>query len=75
VVSIDPTEGTDLAAAKKREYLKRMAVPKRPTDAFLTGTQPNIDALTQAVGFRYVKLTVRGSNLMQYAPRQLEFRL
>ena len=23
VVSIDPTEGTDLAAAKKREYLKR----------------------------------------------------
>ena len=34
---------------------------------FLTGTQPNIDALTQAVGFRYVKLTVPGSNLVQFA--------
>ena len=68
VVSIDPTEGTDLAAAKKREYLKRYGRPE-PANGwhFLTGTQPNIDALTQAVGFRYVKLTVPGSNLMQYA--------
>jgi protein SCO1/2 len=33
----------------------------------MTGTQANIDALTKAVGFRYVKLDVPGSNLTQYA--------
>jgi len=68
VVSIDPTEGTDLAAAKKREYLKRYGRPETANGwHFLTGTQANIDALTGAVGFRYVKLKVPGSNLMQYA--------
>jgi protein SCO1/2 len=68
VVSIDPTEGTDLAAAKKRTYLKRYGKPETANGwHFLTGTQPNIDALTQAVGFRYVKLKVPGSNLTQYA--------
>ena len=68
VVSIDPTEGTDLAAAKKREYVKRYGRPETANGwHFLTGTQPNIDALTQAVGFRYVKLIVPGSNLVQYA--------
>lgn len=68
VASIDPTEGTDLAAAKKREYVKRYGRPETANGwHFLTGTQPNIDALTQAVGFRYVKLTVPGSTLMQYA--------
>jgi protein SCO1 len=68
VVSIDPTEGTDLAAEKKRTYLKRYGHPETADGwHFLTGTQANIDALTQAVGFRYVKLTVPGSNLTQYA--------
>ena len=68
VVSIDPTEGTDLAAQKKREYVKRYGRPETANGwHFLTGTQPNIDALTQAVGFRYVKLTVPGSNLVQFA--------
>jgi protein SCO1/2 len=68
VVSIDPTEGTDLAAAKKREYVKRYGRPETANGwHFLTGTQANIDALTQAVGFRYVKLKVPGSSLMQYA--------
>ncbi|HZB88988.1 MAG TPA: SCO family protein, partial [Terracidiphilus sp.] len=68
VVSIDPTEGTDLAAAKKRTYLKRYGHPETANGwHFLTGTQPNIDALTQAVGFRYVKLTVPGSTIAQYA--------
>lgn len=68
VVSIDPTEGTDLAAAKKREYLKRYGNPATANGwHFLTGTQPNIDAITQAVGFKYVKLKVPGSNLTQFA--------
>jgi hypothetical protein len=30
VVSIDPSEGTDLAAAKKRSYVKRYGHPERP---------------------------------------------
>jgi protein SCO1/2 len=68
VVSIDPTEGTDLAAQKKRTYLIRYGHPETANGwHFLTGSQPNIDALTQAVGFRYVKIKVPGSNLTQYA--------
>jgi protein SCO1/2 len=68
VVSIDPTEGTDLAAAKKREYLKRYGHPETAGGwHFMTGTQANIDALTQTVGFRYVKLKVPGSDQMQFA--------
>jgi protein SCO1 len=68
VVSIDPSEGTDLAAAKKREYLKRYGKPETANGwHFLTGTEANIDALTQAVGFRYVKLKVPGTSLMQFA--------
>jgi protein SCO1 len=68
VVSIDPSEGPDLAAAKKRSYLKRYGHPETANGwHFLTGTQPNIDALTQAAGFKYVKLTVPGSTATQYA--------
>ena len=68
VVSIDPTETTELAAAKKRTYLKRYGRPETANGwHFMTGTQANIDALTNAVGFRYVKLNVPGSNLTQYA--------
>jgi protein SCO1/2 len=68
VVSIDPTEGTDLAQEKKATYLKRYGHPETASGwHFLTGTQPNIDALTEAVGFRYVKLNVPGSTLTQYA--------
>jgi protein SCO1 len=68
VVSIDPTEGPDLAAAKKRAYLKRYGHPETAAGwHFLTGTQPSIDTLAQAVGFRYVKLNVPGSDLVQYA--------
>lgn len=68
VVSIDPTEGTDLAAAKKREYLKRYGHPETADGwHFMTGSQQNVDALTQAVGFRYVKLQVPNSNQIQFA--------
>ncbi len=68
VISIDPTEGTDLAAAKKREYLKRYGHPESANGwHFMTGTQANIDAITHAVGFKYVKLKVPGSELMQFA--------
>jgi len=68
VVSIDPTEGTDLAAAKKRTYLKRYGKPETADGwHFLTGTQPNIDALTNAVGFKYVKIPGPDGKLTQFA--------
>ncbi len=68
VVSIDPTEGTDLAAAKKRTYLKRYGHPETANGwHFLTGTQPNIDALTKAVGFSYVKIPGPDGKLTQFA--------
>ena len=68
VVSIDPSEGTDLAAAKKRSYLKRYGKPETADGwHFLTGTQANIDALTQAVGFGYVKIPGPDGKLTQFA--------
>jgi protein SCO1/2 len=68
VVSIDPSEGTDLAAAKKRSYLKRYGHPETADGwHFLTGTQPNVDALTQAVGFRYVRIPGPDGKLTQFA--------
>lgn len=68
VASIDPNEGPDLAAAKKRSYLKRYGHPETANGwHFLTGTQANIDALTETVGFKYVKIPVPGSDQMQYA--------
>ena len=68
VASIDPSEGPDLAAAKKRTYLKRYGKPETSNGwHFLTGPQASIDALTSAVGFKYVKLAVPGSKITQYA--------
>jgi protein SCO1/2 len=68
VVSIDPSEGTELAAAKKRGYLKRYGHPETAAGwHFMTGTQANIDALTKAVGFGYVKIPGPDGKLTQFA--------
>lgn len=68
VVSIDPSEGTDLAAAKKRSYLKRYGHPETAAGwHFMTGTQANIDALTKTVGFSYVKIPGPDGKLTQFA--------
>jgi protein SCO1/2 len=68
VVSIDPSEGTDLAANKKRSYLKRYGRPETASGwHFVTGTQENIDALTKAVGFGYVKIPGPDGRLTQFA--------
>jgi protein SCO1 len=68
VVSIDPTEGTDLAAAKKRSYLVRYGHPETANGwHFMTGTQANIDALTNTVGYRYVKIPGPDGKLTQFA--------
>jgi len=68
VVSIDPTEGPDLAAAKKISYLKRYGHPETADGwHFMTGTQSSIDALTKAVGFGYVKVPGPDGKLNQFA--------
>lgn len=68
VASIDPSEGPDLAAAKKRSYLKRYGHPETADGwHFLTGTQANIDALTKAVGFGYVRIPGPDGKLTQFA--------
>jgi protein SCO1/2 len=68
IASIDPSEGTDLAAAKKRTYVKRYGHPETADGwHFLTGTQANIDALTRAVGFGYVKIPGPDGKLTQFA--------
>ncbi len=68
VISIDPSEGTDLASAKKRSYVKRYGHPESAYGwHFLTGTQASIDALTSTVGFGYVKIPGPDGKLTQFA--------
>lgn len=53
-VSIDPSETPELAAAKKRTYLKRYGRAGAESGwHFLTGDQAAIDALAGQVGFHY----------------------
>ena len=51
-VSIDPTETPALAAKKKAEYVRRYAKGSAGWH-FLTGAEPQIRQLANAVGFRY----------------------
>ena len=56
-VSIDPGETPAIAAGKKADYLGSLGDPSPDVAAgwhTLTGRQEAIDALAQAVGFRYV---------------------
>ncbi|MEO7191859.1 MAG: SCO family protein [Vicinamibacterales bacterium] len=54
VVSFDPGETPAMARAKRDDFLKRYARPGHDDGIhFLTGRQSSIDALTDAVGFRY----------------------
>lgn len=67
-VSIDTNDTPQLAAAKKRTYTRRFGRPE--TDAgwhFLTGTQPSIDALTNAVGYHAVRVPGPDGKLTQFA--------
>src|SRR5216684_2967227 len=51
-VSIDATETPELAARKKAEYMRRYAKSSAGWH-FLTGAEPQIRQLADAVGFRY----------------------
>ena len=54
-LSIDPRETPELAATKKESYLKQLDNPERRSQGwhFLTGEQPQIDALADAIGWHY----------------------
>jgi protein SCO1/2 len=68
VVSIDPTETPQLAQAKKSFYLKRYGHPETANGwHFLTGPKASIDAVTNAVGFGYVKVPGPDGRLTQFA--------
>ena len=55
VVSFNPRETSELAAAKKETYVRNYARAGAASGwHFLTGDPKPIDGLTQAVGFRYV---------------------
>ena len=53
-VSIDPEETTELAVAKKKEYLENYGRPDAAQGwHFLTGSEDQIAELAETVGFRY----------------------
>jgi protein SCO1 len=54
-VSINPKDTPELATAKRDTYRKGYSRPGAEAGwRFLTGTQASIDALTNAIGFKYV---------------------
>jgi len=54
IVSFDPTEGPELAAAKKANYLKSYGRPETADGwHFMTGEASEIERLTGAAGFHY----------------------
>jgi protein SCO1/2 len=54
MVSFDPRETPELAAAKKAGHLQRYSRPTAEAGShFLTGSQQAIERLTKAAGFRY----------------------
>ena len=68
VVTIDPNDTPAKAAAKKAFYLKRYGRPDTAAGwHFLTGQRPAIDAVTDAVGFGYVKVPGPDGKLTQFA--------
>jgi protein SCO1/2 len=53
-ISFDPRDTTKLAAERQRGYLQSFGQPEaKRAWRFLTGAQPDIAAVTDAVGFRY----------------------
>ena len=68
VISIDPSETPALAAKKKAFYLKRYGRPETASGwHFLTGQKPAIDAVSNAVGFGYVRVPGPDGTLSQFA--------
>ena len=68
VISIDPSDTPALALKKKAFYLKRYGRPETAAGwHFLTGAKPSIDAVSDAVGFGYVRVPGPDGQLTQFA--------
>jgi protein SCO1 len=68
VISIDPSDTPDAAAKSKALYVKRYGRPETAAGwHFLTGQRPAIDAVTNAVGFGYVRVPGPDGKLSQFA--------
>jgi protein SCO1 len=68
VISIDPSETPAQAAKSKALYVKRYGRPETAAGwHFLTGQRPDIDAVTNAVGFGYVRVPGPDGKLSQFA--------
>lgn len=68
IVSIDPSDTPEKAVAKKAFYLKRYGRPESASGwHYLTGQRPAIDAVTNAVGFGYVRVPGPDGRLTQFA--------
>jgi len=68
VISIDPSETPEMAAKKKAFYLKRYGRPETASGwHYLTGQRPAIDAVSNAVGFGYVRVPGPDGKLTQFA--------
>ena len=67
-ISIDPSETPELAAKKKAFYVKRYGRPETADGwHFLVGKKPAIDAVSEAVGFGYVRVPGPDGKLTQFA--------
>ncbi len=68
IVSIDPSDTPEQAAKSKAFYVKRYGRPETAAGwHFLTGQRPAIDAVTNAVGFGYVRVPGPDGKLSQFA--------
>ena len=53
VVSIDPSDRPNIAAAKRADFVRQYGRPENSGIHFLTGEERNIHQLSEAAGFRY----------------------
>jgi protein SCO1/2 len=68
VISIDPSDTPEQAAKSKDLYVKRYGRPETAAGwHFLTGQRPAIDAVTNAVGFGYVRVPGPDGKMSQFA--------
>ncbi len=68
LISIDPSETPALAAKRKAFYLKRYGRPDTASGwHYLTGQRPAIDAVSNAVGFGYVRVPGPDGRMSQFA--------
>jgi len=68
VISIDPSDTPEQAAKSKALYVKRYGRPETAAGwHFLTGQRPAIDAVTNTVGFGYVRVPGPDGKMSQFA--------